>query len=61
MADLFGAGGQALLQRVELPPAFRARVGSATRVLECLDFEVEVFTNLGCGWLREHPATPRSK
>ncbi|MDQ3990518.1 MAG: IS110 family transposase [Actinomycetota bacterium] len=54
MSDLFGAGGQALLQRVELPPAFRARIGSATRVLECLDFEVEVFTNLITGRLREH-------
>ena len=54
MSDLFGAGGQQLLERVELPPAFRARVGSATRVLECLDFEIEVFTNLVCGRLREH-------
>ena len=54
MADLFGASGQQLLERVELPPAFRARIGSAQRVLECLDFEVEVFTNLVCGRLREH-------
>src|ERR671916_2111925 len=29
MSDLFGAGGQQLLERVELPPAFRARIGSA--------------------------------
>lgn len=55
MSDLFGLGGQALLQRVQLPPAGRARIGSATRVLECLDFEVEVFTNLVTGRLREHP------
>lgn len=54
MSDLFGAGGQQLLKRVELPPAFRARIGSATRVLECLDFEVEVFTNLITGRLRGH-------
>ena len=26
----------------------------ATRVLECLDFEVEVFTNLAAGRLRDH-------
>jgi transposase len=52
MADLFGAGGQALLDRVALAPAARARIGSATRVLECLDFEIEVFTNLVCGRLR---------
>lgn len=54
MSDLFGLGGQQLLGRVELPPAFRARVSSATRVLECLDFEVEVFTKLVTGRLRGH-------
>jgi hypothetical protein len=54
MSDLFGLGGQQLLQRVELPPACRARVGSATRVLQCLDFEIEVFTNLMTGRLRGH-------
>jgi transposase len=54
MSDLFGASGQQLLKRLELPPAFTARIGSATRVLECLDFEVEVFTNLITGRLRGH-------
>jgi transposase len=54
MSDLFGLGGQQLLQRVELPPACRARVGSTTRVLQCLDFEIEVFTNLITGRLRGH-------
>jgi transposase len=54
MSDLFGAGGQQLLARVELPPACRARISSALRVLECLDFEVEVFTNLITGRGRGH-------
>jgi transposase len=54
MSDLFGLGSQQLLQRVELPPAFRARIGSTTRVLECLDFEVEVFTKLVTSRLRGH-------
>jgi transposase len=54
MSDLFGAGGQQLLERVVLPPAFRARLDSARRVIETLDFEVEVFTNLAAGRLREH-------
>jgi transposase len=53
-SDLFGTGGQQLLKRVELSPAFAARIGSALRVLECLDFEVEVFTNLITGRLRGH-------
>jgi transposase len=55
MSDLFGAGGQGLLERVELAPAFRARVNSARRVIEALDFEIEVFTSLAGGRLRGHP------
>jgi transposase len=54
VSDLFGAGGQQLLDRVELAPAFRARVDSARRVIEALDFEIEVFTNLAGGRLRGH-------
>lgn len=54
MSDLFGAGGQALLQRVVLAPAFRARVNSARRLIEALDFEIEVFTNLVGSRLRGH-------
>lgn len=54
MSDLFGVRGQELLKRVELPPACRARIGSAIRVLECLDFEIEVFTSLITGRLRGH-------
>jgi transposase len=54
MSDLFGVAGQQLLQRVELPPACRARISSAIRVLESLNFEVEVFTNLITGRLRGH-------
>jgi transposase len=55
MSDLFGAGGQALLERVVLAPASRARVDSARRVIEALDFEIELFTNLAGGRLRGHP------
>jgi transposase len=54
MSDLFGVAGQQLLTRVELPPACRARISSAIRVLESLNFEVEVFTNLITGRLRGH-------
>jgi transposase len=54
MSDLFGAGGQELLERVVLPPAFAARVNSARRVIEALDFEIEVFTNLVSSRLRGH-------
>jgi len=46
MSDLFGAGGQKLLRTVTLAPAMRARVNSCSRLIEALDFEVEVFTDL---------------
>jgi len=54
MSDLFGMGGQGLLERVVLPPAFRARLTSARRVIETLDFEIEVFTDPTAGRLRGH-------
>lgn len=53
MSDLFGAGGRALLDKVTLAPESRARVDSGLRLIDTLDFEVEVFTNLVCGRLRE--------
>ncbi|MGH3592680.1 MAG: hypothetical protein ACRDRF_16815, partial [Pseudonocardiaceae bacterium] len=54
MSDLFGAGGQQLLQRVALSPAFGARVNPAGRRIDALDFEIELFTNLAGGRLRGH-------
>ena len=54
MSDLFGVGGVTLLARVQLPTAARARVNSVLRLIEILDFEVEVFTKLAAGRLREH-------
>jgi transposase len=55
MSDLFGATGQQLLARVELTPAVRARVNSALRLIDSLDFEVEVFTTLANNRLRDDP------
>ena len=55
MSDLFGVGGHQLLERVELSPTARARVNSVLRLIENLDFEIELFTKLVTGRLREHP------
>jgi transposase len=54
MSDLFGLQGSALLDRITLSPACRARVESARRLIDMLDFEVEVFTKLATTRLREH-------
>jgi transposase len=55
MSDLFGVAGLALLDRVGLPAASRARINSACRLLDQLDFEIEVFTRLATSQLRADP------
>jgi transposase len=54
MSDLFGVGGQQLLAGAELSPAAQARVNSALRLIETLDFEIDVFAKLAVGRLRAH-------
>jgi transposase len=55
MSDLFGVGGRELLSTARLAPESRARLDSAMRLIEGLDFEVELFAKLVAGRLREHP------
>jgi transposase len=52
MTDLFGAGGQRLLGGARLAPESRARVDSLLRLIEYLDFEVELFAKLVTNRLR---------
>jgi transposase len=54
MSDLFGAGGRELLSGTRLAPESRARIDSALRLIDSLDFEIELFTKLVAGRLREH-------
>jgi transposase len=53
MSDLFGAGGRELLSATRLAPESRARVDSVMRLIESLEFEIELFTKLVAGRLRE--------
>ena len=55
MTDLFGGEGTLLLDKVELPAPYKARVASLRRLIESLDFEIDVFTKLVCGRLAQHP------
>jgi transposase len=55
MSDLFGVEGHELLKAVNLPSASRARIDSARRMIDMLDWEVELFTNLVTGRLRADP------
>ena len=55
MSDLFGLEGNELLDRVDLPGPFRARVDSLRRVIETLEFEIEVFTKISRARLARDP------
>jgi len=46
MADLFGLDGTRLLEGLSLPAPFAARIASLRRLMDSLDFEVDLFTGL---------------
>jgi transposase len=46
MSDLFGVAGLKLLERVELPAVYRGRIDSLHRVMDTLEFEIEVYTKM---------------
>jgi transposase len=56
MSDLFGAAGTALLDGLELPAPYAARIGSLRRVMDVLDFEIGIFSKLARGRLAHDPA-----
>ena len=53
MTDLFGVAGTALLDGLDLPAPYAARIASLRRVMEGLDFEIDLFA----GMLRGRLAT----
>jgi transposase len=55
MSDLFGVAGTRLLDRLELPAPYTARIRSLRRPIESLDFEIGIFANLARGRLARHP------
>ena len=56
MSDLFGVAGTALLDSLELPAPYAARIASLRRVMEGLDFEIDLFAGLVRGRLARDPA-----
>jgi len=55
MTDLFGVAGNDLLDRLELPAPYAARIASLRRLLEDLEFEIDLFTGLARGRLARDP------
>jgi transposase len=55
MSDLFGLAGTDLLDGLDLPAPYAARISSLRRVMESLDFEIDVFSGLVRGRLARDP------
>jgi transposase len=55
MTDLFGIEGVELLDRLDLAAPYAARVGSLRRLLNDLDFEIDLFARLARGRLATDP------
>jgi transposase len=54
-ADTFGVAGREVLERVALPAAMRAKVNSALRLIDAIDFEIGTFPHLVTTRLRADP------
>jgi hypothetical protein len=71
MSDLFGVGGVQLMGQLRLPAPCAARISSLRRVIDMLEFEIDVFAGLAKGKLARdpgylaekltRPGTPRSR
>jgi transposase len=55
MSDLFGLAGTALLDTVQIPKPYAARIASLRRIMDALDFEVDIFEKMTRGRLATDP------
>ena len=55
MSDLFGLAGGLLLDGLALPKPYAARIASLRRVMDALDFEIDLFSGLVRGQLVRDP------
>jgi len=55
MTDLFGVEGNLLLDNVMMPAPYRERIASLRRLIEALDFEIDLFGGLAGGRLARDP------
>ncbi|SCL26442.1 Transposase [Micromonospora rhizosphaerae] len=56
MTDLFGVAGTALLDRLDLPAAYTARIASLRRLMDALNVEIDLFARLARARLARDPA-----
>jgi transposase len=55
MSDLFGVDGNKLLDRLQLPAPYAARITSLRRLIDDLEFEIDLFAGLARGRLARDP------
>jgi len=55
VSDLFGVAGGQLLDDLRLDPAYHARVVSLRRLIEALDFEIDIVARRTTAQLATHP------
>ena len=55
MSDLFGVAGTALLDGLDLPAPYAARIASLRRLMDDLDFEVDLFAGMVRGRMAAEP------
>ncbi len=55
MSDLFGMAGHELRDDLALPAPYAARVASLRRMIEALEFEIDLFARMGHGRLAADP------
>jgi hypothetical protein len=55
MSDLFGVAGTALLDGLELPAPYAARIASLRRLIDDLDFEIDLFAGMVRGRMVREP------
>ena len=55
MSDLFGLAGTELLDRLDLPAPYAARIASLRRLMDDLDFEVDLFAGMVRGRMAHEP------
>ena len=55
MSDLFGVAGTELLDRLDLPAPYAARIASLRRLMDDLEFEVDLFAGMVRGRMVREP------
>jgi transposase len=55
VSDLFGVGGQRILDEADLDAPFAARVGWLRRLIDAFTFEIDVLTTRTSAHLNKHP------